>query len=349
MKNQIKINNYIIGENHPTFIIAEAGVNHNGNITLAKKLVDKAAEARADAVKFQTFKAEQMVTPQADAADYAKKNLNSDINQLDMIKKYELEYDDFKNLKKYCDDRNIIFLSTPHSFDAIDFLEPLIPAYKFGSGDITNIPSLVYAAEKNKPLILGTGMSTLEEVKTAVDAIKKTGNEGVILLHCTTNYPCPIDEVNLNAMQTIKNETDCIVGYSDHTLDLMIPSLAVALGAKVIEKHFTVDKNLPGPDHKASLEPDEFKEMIQNIRNTEKILGSYEKKPTDSEEKIKEKVRKSIVATEDISKGAVISRSMITFKRPATGLNPDKIELVIGKNAKSDIKENDVIALDMVE
>jgi len=284
--DKIKLISRYIGGNEPCFVIAEAGVNHNGKIELAKKLVDAAAKAKADAVKFQTFKADLVVTKEADLASYAERNIGQKISQLDMLKHVELAYNDFAIIKQYCDKKNIIFLSTPHSFDAIDFLEDLVPAYKFGSGDITNTPALKRAAKKGKPIILGTGMSTLDEVRYAINAIKSEGNEQIIVLHCTTNYPCPMAEVNLRAMITMQQELDCLVGYSDHTLGISVPIIAAAMGATVIEKHFTIDKSLPGPDHKASLEPDELKSMIKEIRKTGKILGSFDKKPTKSEKKI---------------------------------------------------------------
>ena len=340
---KIKIKNRLIGENQPIFIIAEAGVNHNGDILLAKKLVDAASEACADAVKFQTFKSEGVVTKNTGIADYAKKNIGKDVKQIDMIKKFELTYKDFENIKKYCDKKGIIFLSTPHSFDAIDFLEDLIPAYKFGSGDLTNIPALQHAAKKGKPMILGTGMATLQEVKDAVNAIRKNGNNQVVALHCTTNYPCPFEKVNMNAMKTMQKELNCLVGYSDHTMGITVPIMAASLGAVVIEKHFTLDINLPGPDHKASLEPDELKKMVIEIINVEKTLGSYEKKPTVSEEKIKEIVRKSLVTKNKLLKGTKIEREMLDIKRPATGIPPFEIDKVVGKTVKKDIKKDSVL------
>jgi len=231
---RVKITNRNIGDGEPCFVIAEAGVNHNGDIRLATKLINVAKDAGADAVKFQTYKSEDVVTASTDSARYAKENIGRTINQMQIIKPLELKYSDFKNLKKYCDKKEIIFLSTPHSFDAIDFLEDLVPAYKFGSGDITNIPALKHAASKGKPIILGTGMSTLDEVKDAVNAIKSEGNEQIVVLHCTTNYPCPFKEVNLRAMITMQKELNCIVGYSDHTLGILVPIMATALGAAVI-------------------------------------------------------------------------------------------------------------------
>jgi N,N'-diacetyllegionaminate synthase len=345
----IKIANKKIGKNNPCFIIAEAGVNHNGKINVAKKLIDAAVDAGVDAVKFQTFKSGGVVTDKADAAEYAKKNLGKDVKQIDMIKSLELKYDDFKELKKYCDRKNIIFLSTPHSFDAIDFLKDLVPAFKFGSGDLTNIPALVYAAKKGKPMILGTGMATLREVKEAVNAIKKTGNHDVIVLHCTTNYPCPFEEVNMNALITMQKDLDCMIGYSDHTMGISVPLMAVTLGAVVIEKHFTLDRNLSGPDHTSSLEPDELEKMVTELRNVEKARGSFEKKPTSSEKKIMKQVRKSIVATRNIQKKEILTKEMLTIKRPATGLNPIELEHVLGKKTKRNIQKDKTLTKDDIE
>ncbi len=345
----VSIGKKIIGEQRPCFVIAEAGVNHNGDITLAKKLIDAAAAAGADAVKFQTFKTEGVVTKHVKIAAYAQKNLGKAISQQEMVKKLELSYDDFRTLKQYCDRKRVIFLSTPHSFDAIDFLEPLVTAYKFGSGDLTNLPALSYAAKKRKPMLLGTGMATLAEVRAAVRAIRNAGNDRIVVMHCTTNYPCPFDEVNLHAMLTMRHSLNCLVGYSDHTLGIQVPVMAVTLGAVVIEKHFTLDNTLPGPDHKASLEPEELTEMITAIREIQTILGSYEKKPTVSEKRIMGLVRKSIVADQDIKKGTILQEKMLIIKRPGTGLAPEKIGSILGKKTRRDIKKDDVITPAMVE
>lgn len=349
MEKIINIGRKLIGNGKPCFIIAEAGINHNGDITLAKKLVDASVKAGADAVKFQTFKAEGVVTRNTDIPPYAKKNIGKNLKQYDMIKKLELTYDEFKKLKNYCDRKNIIFLSTPHSLDAIDFLYDLVPAYKFGSGDLTSIPILEHAAKKGKPMILGTGMATLTEVKNSIKAINKIGNNKIIALHCTTNYPCPIKEVNLRAMITMQKNLDCLIGYSDHTIGTTIPIMAATLGAVIIEKHFTLDRKMRGPDHKASLEPQELKQMIVEIRNVEKALGDYKKKPTLSEKKIMKLVRKSIVATKDIKQGVIIKKNMLTFKRPGTGMQPSKIDKIIGKKTKHLIKKDELINYDMVE
>jgi N-acetylneuraminate synthase/N,N'-diacetyllegionaminate synthase len=345
----IQLGSKRIGDTQPCFIIAEAGVNHNGQFSIAKKLVDAAVCAKADAVKFQTFKAEGVVTNNIGIAPYAKKNIGKAISQLEMIKRYELTYDEFKKLKQYCDKKKILFLSTPHSFDAIDFLENLVPAYKFGSGDLTNIPALQYASRKHKPILLGTGMATLQEVRTAIRAIYSSGNRQVVALHCTTNYPCPFEEVNLRAMLTMQNTLNCLVGYSDHTIGITVPVMATTLGATVIEKHFTLDKTLPGPDHAASLEPQELTQMVTAIRNVETALGSYAKKPTRSEKEIMKLVRKSIVANQSIKKGELIKKNMVTIKRPGIGLPPALIGQILGKRTKKPIKKDELIRLNMVE
>jgi len=350
--HEIKIKNKIIGENHPVFIIAEAGVNHNGDFELAKKLIDTAKESGADAVKFQTFKTENVVTKYARMAEYQKKNIGKKETMQEMIKKLEISYDDFKELKNYCDEKGIMFLSTPHSDDAIDFLDPLMPVFKIGSGDLTNFPFLEKIAQKGKPIILSTGMATMEEVIEAINVIKKSGNNKIILLHCTSNYPCPIEDVNLRAMQTIKGKTNLLVGYSDHTIGLEASKLACSLGAVVIERHFTTDKNLPGPDHKASLSPDELKELVIAIKNKdydipeekkELILGYPEKKPTEKEIPIAQLVRKSIVAKADIPEGTIITKDMLIIKRPGTGISSKYINNIIGKKAKTLIKEDNLI------
>jgi len=345
----MKINNRLIGKKQPVFIIAEAGVNHNGELKLAKKLIDVAVKAGVDAVKFQTAKAKDVVTKNAGIADYAKKNIKKNISQHEMIKNLELEYKDFKVLKKYCDKKKIVFLSTPHSFDAIDFLDDLVPAFKFGSGDITNFPALKHAAKKKKPIILGTGMSTLKEVKEAIKTIRSAGNNQIAVLHCTTSYPCPVEDVNLNAMVTMQQKLDCLVGYSDHTLGLTVPIMATCLGATIIEKHFTLDRNLPGPDHKASLTPDELKEMVTEIKDAEKALGKFDKKPTSAEKKIMKLVRKSLIANKDIIKGTKIDESMVIIKRPGTGMPPADLSKIIVKKAKRNISKDEIFQKNMVE
>lgn len=342
---KIKIRNKLIGLKEPCFIIAEAGVNHNGKLDLALKLVDVASNAGADAIKFQTFKAEQVVTKKGEMANYQKKNIGKTESQLEMIKKLELKEKFYKPIIKRCKQKNIIFLSTPHGgFESVDFLQSLdVPAFKFGSGDLTNLPLLKYAAKFKKPIILSTGMATMKEVKEAINCIKKTGNNKIIVLHCTTNYPCQYDEVNLKAMQTMLKELDVLVGYSDHTLGMQVSVMAVTLGACLIEKHFTLNKNMSGPDHKASIEPDELKEMIKQIRNVEIILGSDIKKPVKSEALMRKITRKSIVALKNINKGEKFTKHNIGIKRPGTGLEPKKYFDILGKKAKKDIGADKLI------
>jgi len=346
---KIKIGNKLIGEGEPCFVIAEAGVNHNGDIKLAKRLIDVAKKAGGDAVKFQTFKAEDVVTKNVALAEYQKKSIEKKESQLKMLKKLELSYEDFKKLKKYADKKGIIFLSTPDTEEDAVFLKNLVPAYKIGSGDLTNLPLLEKVAKKKKPIILSTGMSTLNEVREAVRVVKKQGNNKIILLHCTTNYPCPLEEVNLRAMQTLKKEFDLPVGYSDHTLGMIVPITAVALGAQVLEKHFTLSRDSLGPDHKASLEPKELKEMVIAIRKAEKALGVGIKKPTKSEEKIKGDARKSIVAMINIPKNTKITENMLIIKRPGIGIEPKYFDKVVGKIAKEYIKKDALIRFEKLK
>lgn len=326
------------------FIIAEAGVNHNGSFDLAKKLVDAAKNAGADAIKFQTFKADDLVAKKSKLANYQKKNIGKNESQLEMLRRVELNEEDFKKLKKYCDEKNIIFLSTPHTEASVDLLNPLVSSYKISSADVTNIPLLEKVAKTKKTIILSTGMANIDEIHEAVSAIKNKGNKKIILLHCTTDYPCPLSEVNLNAMLTLKKGFNLPVGYSDHTLENTVPVMAVVMGAAVIEKHLTLDKSLPGPDHKASASPEEFKKMVEMIREVNKILGSGIKKPTKAEEAIKKVVRKSIFAKINIKKGTIIKENMLAIKRPGTGLEPKYFRKIIGKIAKKNIKADDQIS-----
>jgi len=326
------------------FIIAEAGVNHNGLIDLAYQLIDVAKEAGANAVKFQTFKAENVVSKLADKAEYQKKTTGSEKSQLEMIKKLELSFEDFVKLKKYCDKKGIMFLSTPFDHKSIDFLNDLVQIYKIPSGEIINYLYLKHIAAKNKPLIMSTGMANLGEVEEAINTIRVVNSKAKIsLLHCTTNYPTPYEEVNLKSMQTLTTAFQLPVGYSDHTLGIEVPIAAVAMGAKVIEKHFTLDKKLPGPDHKASLEPNELKEMIKAIRNIEMALGNGIKKPNKSEIEIMKVARKSIVASKSIKRGEIFTKTNITVKRPGTGISPMRWDEVIGEKAKRDFKDDELI------
>ncbi len=341
---EIKIGNRLVGDGEPCFIIAEAGVNHNGDIFIAKKLIDIAVESGADAVKFQTFKADKMLTKTAEKAAYQKETSGDKETQYEMIKRLELSVFDFGELKKYSEDRGIIFLSSPFDSESVDMLEELdIPAFKVGSGEITNTPLLRYIAQKRKPIILSTGMSYMDEVKEAVTAIYEEGNDEIILLHAVSNYPARIEDANLRVMETMRKGFDMLVGYSDHTPGIIVSIAAVAMGASVIEKHFTLDRNMEGPDHRASLEPEELKEMVKSIRLVEKSLGTGEKKPVQSEREMRKTARKSIVAKIDIPEGTLITRDMLEIKRPWTGLAPKEIENIVGKKAKKFIHKDDQI------
>lgn len=324
------------------FIIAEAGVNHNGKLDLAFKLVDVAKEAGADAVKFQTFKTENVVAEKADMAEYQKRNVSKSKTQYEMIKELELSFDDFVKIKKYCDEKGILFLSSPFDHESIDFLEPLVPYYKIPSGEIVNYPYLEHIAYKRKPIIMSTGMASLGEVERALDVIYNTNSDAkVYLLHCTTNYPTPFEEVNLRAMLTLKEAFKLPVGYSDHTLGIEVPIAAVALGAVIIEKHFTLERNLPGPDHKASLEPEELKIMVRSIRNIEMALGDGVKRPNKSEESIRAVVRKSLVAARSISTGKIVGKDDIAVKRANEGLKPEFMYIILGKRLRKPIRKGE--------
>ena len=334
--------------NH-TIIIAEAGVNHNGSLELAKQLVDRAVEAGADYIKFQTFKAANLVTKSAQQADYQKKNIGGgDSSQYQMLKKLELSQEEHWELIDYCQQRGIHFFSTAFDFDSIEFLDSLhLNLWKIPSGEITNYPYIKQIAQRQGDVILSTGMSTAEDIQNAVGVLLKWGKtkDQITILHCNTEYPTPFKDVNLLAMQSIAKQFGTKVGYSDHTRGIEVPIAAVALGATVIEKHFTLDRNMPGPDHKASLEPDELKAMVSAIRNIEKALGSSEKKVTDSERKNIAIARKSIVAAKDIRKGELLTEENLTVKRPGIGISPMRWEEVLGTKAVRDFMEDELIEL----
>lgn len=346
MKKTIKIGNKIIGRNKPVFIIAEAGVNHNGSLGLAKKLIATAANAGADAIKFQTFRADQVVTKTSKMAWYQKKNLGAAENQLAMLKRLELKEEYYPELIEYAKKKKIIFLSTPHGgFESVDLLNSLeIPVFKFGSGDLNNLPLLQYAAKLKKPIILSTGMGNMAEIKEAMATIKKAGNQNAILLHCTTDYPCRFEDINLNAMRTLMNFARTLIGYSDHTRDTQTAIMAATLGACVIEKHITLDKNLPGPDHKASLEPGEFKNLVEQLRRVPTILGSFKKAPVKRELKYLPLVRKSIVATADVKRGEKFTKENLGIKRPGTGLSPGHYSSIISEISRQNIKADTLIS-----
>ncbi|MBR2090859.1 MAG: N-acetylneuraminate synthase [Fibrobacter sp.] len=328
------------------YIIAEAGVNHNGRLDLAIQLCDAAKAAGVDAVKFQTWKTELIIAKNTEMADYQKANLNNDDTQFEMLKKLEMSYENFRIVKEHCDKIGIQFLSTADETESLDFLCGLgIPLIKLGSGDITNIPYLRYCAGKGLPLIISTGMSEMSDVSIAYESLKNAGAKDVTVLHCTTNYPCPMDEVNLNAMLTIKNALKCKVGYSDHTMGVEIPVAAVALGAEVIEKHFTLDRNMEGPDHKASLEPQELADMVRKIRNVEQALGDGIKQPNASERSISKVVLKSILAKCDIKKDEILTEDKLVVKRADSGISARYWDLVVGSTALCDYREDDPIRM----
>ncbi|MBO9731730.1 MAG: N-acetylneuraminate synthase [Chitinophaga sp.] len=330
------------------FIIAEAGVNHNGDIRLAKQLIDIAVDAKADAVKFQTFIAEKGISKFAQKAAYQKESTGANETQLDMVKKLELSFDQFIELNAYAADKGIMFLSTPFDFPSIDFLKDLGISYgKIPSGEIVNLPYLIKMAKSFEKLIMSTGMTDMEEIKTAIDILIKYGakKENIVVLHCNTEYPTPFEDANLKAMQTIGKECNVQIGYSDHTPGIEAPVAAVALGARLIEKHYTIDKAMEGPDHAASLSPDELAAMVRAIRNVEKALGSGNKVPSASESKNKSIARKSIVAATDIKKGELFTEENLTVKRPGDGLSPMLWFDVIGKKAERDFQMDELIAI----
>lgn len=350
MIQPVKIDSRLVGEGQPVFIIAEAGVNHNGDIELARKLVDAAKEAGADAVKFQTFTAEAIALKDAPKSTYHIETTGSEQSWYDLLRSQELTKEAHKILYDYCKKREIMFLSTPYDKASADLLEELgVPAFKIASTDTNNVPFLRHVARKGLPIILSTAMSTLEEVRESVDAIREEGNNSFILLHCTANYPAPLKDINLRAMTTLRDEFQVPVGYSDHTVGYFAPIAAVAAGASVFEKHFTLDKSLPGPDHRSSLDPSELATMIKDIRTTEVIMGTSEKKPSESEYENREKLRKSIVSRVDIPKGTVIIEEMLDVKRPGTGLSPKYWEKVIGRRAKVDIPQDKILAWDEID
>jgi N,N'-diacetyllegionaminate synthase len=333
----------------PVIIIAEAGVNHNGSIELAKQLVDIAAEAGADYVKFQTFKADKIASKQAVKADYQAKTTDAAESQLVMLKKLELSYQDHITLIGYCKEKNIRFLSTPFDLDSIELLKGLnIRLGKIPSGEITNLPYLRAMAAAFDELVLSTGMCDMKEIEEAVAVLLQAGflKDNITILHCNTEYPTPFADVNLLAMNTIAEQLHVKAGYSDHTQGIEVPVAATALGACLIEKHFTIDRAMEGPDHKASLEPAELKAMVQAIRHIEQALGNGIKQPSPSEMKNREIARKSIVAAKDLLPGHIISISDIAIKRPGNGISPMLIETIIGKQLTKAVHEDDVLTND---
>ena len=323
-----------MNNNNRCMIIAEAGVNHNGKLDVALELCLRAKEAGADVVKFQTWKTEKIITKKVKQADYQALNTGIQESQFDMLKKLELSYDDFEKIKKYCDDIGIIFASTADDEESFDFLINLgIPFIKIGSGDIGNIKFLRYIGAKKMPVIISTGMSSLAEIDITLNTLKDSGTNDITILHCTTNYPCPYEEVNLNAMITLKNAFHLPIGYSDHTLGKDVAIAAKALGATVIEKHFTLARHMEGPDHLASTEPNEFKDLVNAIRRTEIFMGTGIKLPTNNEIKISKVVTKRIVAAKDIKKGELFTPENLTVKRNEVGEKAIYWDFIIGKLA----------------
>ena len=340
----VKIGDKLIGNREPCFIIAEAGSNHNGSLEQAKKLIDAAAEAGADAVKFQIFKAESLYSKYTPEFSYLKGQ-----DTYELIKSIETPREWIKELAGYCKGKNIDFLASVFDFDAVDIMDRYVSAFKIASFEITDLELIRYAAEKGKSMVISTGMANLGEIEDAINAVKSVRNENIVLLHCNSLYPTPVEVVNLKAIDAMRTAFKIPIGFSDHTLGIHIPIAAVAMGACVIEKHFTLDRTLPGPDHSFAIEPDELKEMVKCIRDVEKAKGSGIKEKSELEsEEMYIKARGSIHARWDIPKGTEITRDMLIIKRPGYGIKPKFIDIVVGRDAKKDIKEDEWITWEMV-
>lgn len=345
----MKIGNRAVGKEHPCFVIAEAGVNHNGDLGKALRLIDAAADAGADAVKFQTFKTTRLVTKSAPKAAYQIKNSGNGESQYEMLKRLELSEEAHLQLMAYCIEKELIFMSTPFDELSADLLETLgVLCYKIPSGEIPNLPYLRHIARKGLPMVVSTGMAYLAEVEAAVRALEEVGHADFVLLHCVSNYPADPSDVNLRAMHSMETAFGTLVGYSDHTLGIEVALAAVAMGACVLEKHFTLDRTLPGPDHRASLEPDELKQMIDGIRIVELAKGDGRKRPAASEQNTAAVARKSLVAALDLPAGTVLTEELIGVKRPGTGLAPTMKPILIGRKLTRDIKASSLFELDMV-
>jgi N-acetylneuraminate synthase/N,N'-diacetyllegionaminate synthase len=340
----ISINGHKVGSGYPVFIIAEIGVNHNGDIGLAKAMVRKAAECGADCVKFQTFKAEDVVTQDAPKAHYQLETTPPDESQIAMLKKLEMSFKAYNEIVACCNKHDVLFMSTPYNPEDVDMLDSLgVSVFKLASIHVAEPSFVKYTAQKGKPIIMSTGMATLAEVDESVSAMREAGNNDIIILQCTTNYPSSHEDTNLLSMKTMESAFDVIIGYSDHTVDDTACILSVGLGAKVIEKHFTLDKSLPGPDQSTSANPEEFKQLVQNIRKAEQIMGSGIKVPCDIEKQNAVGMRRSIVAKIDIPIDAILKPDMFTFKRPATGIPPKYLEQLLGKRAQKNIIADSLI------
>lgn len=358
MPDTIKIGDRLIGTGQPVFIIAEAGVNHNGDLKLACELVDAAADAGADAVKFQTFSADRLVTPLSPKAEYQRETTDPQESQYDMLKKLELSRHAHRELKLRAEKHEMVFLSTPFDSKSADLLEELdVPAFKIGSGELTDLQLLEHIAQKRRPMIISTGMSKWDEVAHAVRTVRKAGQGKIALLHCVSAYPAPEADVNLRAMKILRNDFEVPVGYSDHTEGTHVAVMAVACGACIIEKHLTLDRNLPGPDHRMSLEPDSFKKMVRDIRNSdvlktvvpEKILGHAVKQPMPSELSTRQLARKSVVALVDFKRGQPITRDMLGVRRPGIGIQPADLETLVGRTTNVDVPAGSVLVPKMFE
>lgn len=349
MVSAIEVAGRLIGPGHACFIIAEIGVNHDGDLERARLLIDAAARAGADAVKFQTFSADRLVVSDAPKAGYQLRGTPEDETQLEMLRRLELPLQAYRQLIEHGCERKVLFMSTPFDEGSADFLDDLgVPVFKIPSGEITNLLFLAHVARKGKPMIISTGMSTLGEVETAVRTVEDAGNHQLVLLHCVSNYPALEADVNLRAMSTMARTFKVPVGYSDHTLGIAVELAAVAMGACVIEKHLTLDRSSPGPDHRASLEPQEFAALIDGIRRVESALGDGVKRPAPTEAAIVSVVRKSLVAATDIPAGSRVTAEMLAVKRPGTGLPPSMRGLVVGRCAKQDIRAGMVLTMDMI-
>ncbi len=350
---KIKIDRRLLGEGEPCFIIAEAGVNHNGSVRLAKKLIDAAVDAKADAVKFQTFRTENLVLRTAGKPEYQRKTGDPNVSQYEMLLNLELNEAQHRELYDYAKDNNIIFLSTPYDEDSVELLERLgVGAFKLSSIEIVNHPFIEYVAKKNKPVIMSTGLSTMGEIREAVEVVEKAGcKHNLILLHCHFNYPTEYEDTNLKVLPLLGEKFSVLVGFSDHTKGIIAPIVATSLGARVLEKHITIDKMLPGPDHLTSLNPEEFKEMVSAIRIAEKIVGrSFERIPSKSE--LSNIIsRKSIVAKKEIAREDVLTQDVLCAKRPGTGIYPTYANLskIVGRKARRAIKKDTLITWDMIE
>jgi len=347
---EIQIANKLVGPQQLVFVIAEAGVNHNGDLKAARDLIDVAVSAGADAVKFQTFRAELLATPDAPKAEYQLQTTGTAESQLEMLRGLELSTDAHRELQAYCRERSIIFLSTPFDEEAVDLLDELgVPAFKISSGDLTNSPLLEYVAGKGKPVILSTGMAEISELIEAVSVLNSAGCENPILLHCVSNYPAEPAEANLRAMQTMRAAFNLPVGFSDHTEGIDVSLAAVALGACVIEKHFTLDRTLPGPDHRASLEPAELHQLVQSIRRIESALGTGRKAPAASEVEIAKVARRSLFAGTDIAAGATLKREMVIVRRPGTGISPSQLNTLLGRRTVHKIASGTLLTPEMFD